>query len=154
MGNRFKTAEEKFEYRMSKQSIEREICILGKPKKTWETGWSIKKLKKEVEIRKGRNYSKGRIYEAVSLINRFGKPYGIYLRSAYGFVEDENNKRKKEYRYFVPTDVADIMDEKRHLESREEILQLKGNHLEHHHKITIPQERKIQELDHKTTEWK
>jgi len=146
MGIKFNTTQEKFEYRMKKNSIEKEIYVILKPKKSWDMGLSFKRLKGEVERRRKRTFCNGRIYEAISLLNRYGKPYGIYLRSAYGYVEDEDNKRKIEYRYFVPTQQFDIDSEKRNLEYKGEIIELKTENLEHHEKVTIPQEIQLAEI--------
>lgn len=146
MGTKFKTPKEKFEYRMTKHSVEKEIYVILKPKKSWETGLSFIKLKEEVEKRRHRPFCDGRIYDAISLLNRFGKPYGIYIRSGYGHVEDDDNQRKIEYRYFVPTEQFDISKEKTDLEHRKDIIELKEDHLEHHEKVTIPQEQKLAEI--------
>ena len=146
MGTKHKTSQEKFEYRMTKHSVEKEVYVILKPKKSWEAGLSFKKLKEEIELRRQRSFSEGRIYEAISLLNRFGKPYGIYVRSGYGHVEDENNKTKIEYRYFVPTNQFDISKEKTDLEHKKDIIDLKEDNLEHHEKITIPQEQKLLEI--------
>lgn len=146
MGTKFKTPEEKFEYRMTKHSVEKEVYVILKPLKSWETGLSFKKLKEEVEKRRQRTFCDGRIYEAVSLLNRYGKPYGIYIRSGYGHVEDEDNERKIEYRYFVPTEQFDISKEKTDLDHRKQIVLLKEDNLDYHEKITIPQEIKIAQI--------
>lgn len=147
MGTKFKNPQEKFEYRMTKNSVEKEIYVVLKPKQSWESGMSLIKLKEEIEARRKRTFCEGRIYEAISLLNRFGKPYGIYIRSAYGHVTDENNKNKIEYRYFVPTEQFDISKEKSDLEYRKEIINLKEGNLEHHEKVTIPQEQKIAQIE-------
>jgi len=146
MGTKFKTSQETFEYRMTKHSVEKEVYVVLKPKKSWKSGLSFNKLKEEIEQRRQRPFCKGRIYEAISLLNRFGKPYGIYIRSGYGHVEDKDNKTKIEYRYFVPTEQFDISKEKVDLEHRKEIIGLKEDHLEHHEKVTIPQEQKLAEI--------
>jgi|ETNvirnome_2_300_1030623.scaffolds.fasta_scaffold01131_5 hypothetical protein len=146
MGTKFKTPEEKFEYRISKQSVEADVIVITKPKTTWQKGIPFLKLKAEVEKRRKREYSEGRIYEAISLINRFGRAYGIYLRSAYGWAEKLIGKSKLEYRYFVPTDDFDIQKEKMDLENKKVIVGQKEAHLEHHEKVTIPQEQKIAQI--------
>jgi len=146
MGTKFKNPEEKFEYRMTKNSVEKEIYVILKPMKSWETGLSFLRLKARVEERRKRTFCNGRIYEAISLLNRFGKDYGIYIRSGYGHVGDKDNKNKIEYRYFVPTEQFDISKEKSNLEYRKEIINLKEDNLEHHEKVTIPQEIRIAQL--------
>lgn len=146
MGTKFKTQQERFEYRMTKHSVEKEVFCILKRTDCWENGWSFKKLKQEVELRRKRIFSDDRIYSSISLLNRYGKPYGIYVRSGYGHVEDDSNKRKIEYRYFVPTEQFDISQEKTDLEHKRDIIELKEDHLEHHEKITIPQEQRLAEI--------
>jgi len=145
MGTKFKTPQEKFDYRMEKKgmSIEKEVCLILKPRTSWEAGLSFNKLKAEVERRFNRTFCNGRIYEAVSLINRFGKHQAVYLRSSFGYVVDENNIRKIEHRYYIPTEPEDVYREEKDLENRKEIIHLKKDHLEHHTKVTIPQEQKL-----------
>jgi hypothetical protein len=149
MGTYFKIPKERFEYRMNKKkglSVEQAICLILKPRKSWENGLSFKKLKEEIERRKNKIYCKVRIYGAISLINRYGKNYDVYLRSGYGHIEDENNQRKIEYRYFIPTESIDVEDEKRNLNHKEQIINEKATHLDYHEKITIPQEQKLREI--------
>ena len=147
MGTKFKTQQEKFEYRMTKHSVEKEVYVILKPKKSWENGLSFKKLKEEIEQRRQRTFCDGSIYEAISLINRYGKRMAVYIRSSHGYIEDDDsNKRKIEYRYFVPKQPEDINDEERDLENRKGIINLKEDHLEYHEKVTIPQEIKLAEI--------
>ena len=146
MGTKFKTPEEKFEYRMGKHSVEADVILITKPRTSWESGISFLNLKKEIEKMRKKEYCDGRIYEAISLINRFGKDYGVYLRSGYGWIEDINNERKLEYRYFIPTESFDIQKEKGDLDYKKQIINLKEGSLEHHEKITIPQEQKIAQI--------
>ncbi len=149
MGTKFKTKEETFEHRIRSQlSVESCIILTLRDKKcfSWMNGLSFIKLKGEVERRRKRDFCDGRVYEAISLINRYGKRFAVYIRSGFGYVEDENNKRKIEYRYFVPKELPDINDEKRDLDNREEIIDLKKSHLQHHEEITIPQEQKLAQI--------
>lgn len=155
MGTKFKTAEEKFEYRIRKQhSIESCVILSIREKKcfSWETGLSFKKLKPEVERRRGKKVSDVRVYQAISLINRYGKRFGVYIRSGIGYVEsDESNKRKIEHRYFIPKDEEDISDEKRDLDNKRIILNLKDEHIRFHEEITLPQEKRLSEIEYHET---
>lgn len=139
MGTKFRTPQEGFEYRMRKNSVVKELYVILKPLKTWEEGMSFKGLKAEIERRRNRTYSNTGIYNEISSLNKFGKAYGIYIRSGFGYCDDGI----KEYRYFVPTEQFDISKEKIHLESRKELIELKEDNLEHHEKVTIPHEQQI-----------
>ena len=139
------TPKQRFEYLMGKSSVEFTIIPIIKPFTSWKNGISFIKLKEEVEKIKKKNYCAGRIYQAISLINRFGKDYGVYLRNEIGEIEVDG-KIKMEYRYFVPKEQEDISREKGDLEYRKEIVNLRENHLEHHEKVTIPQEEKLAEI--------
>lgn len=146
MGTYYKTPKEKFEYRMSKQTSV-ECCIIIEIKErraiNWATGIAFKLLKQFVERRRNRKFTNQRIYEAISLINRYGIHHGVYLRSEYGFAIDEENNKSPEYRYFIPTEQDDINRERSDLEHKEEILGLKKEHLQYHEQITIPQEKQL-----------
>lgn len=145
MGTKFKTPREKFEHRMGKSgmSVEKEICLILQPRTSWTKGLSFVNLKAEVERRFKRTFCNGRIYEAISLINRYGKNQSIYLRSEFGYVEDENQNKKIEYRYYIPTEPDDVNRERKDLENKREIINLKEDHLEHHEKVTIPAREQI-----------
>jgi len=141
------TPEEKFLRRWHKaKSVEKQIYGFTKPRKSWDQGISFKKLKEKVEMSLGKNFCEGTIYNAVSSLNRFGNLVGIYLRSGSDWTTDENNKRIREYRYFVPTESPDIEDEKKDLDVRKGLIILKENNLEHHEKITIPQEQQLAQI--------
>lgn len=149
MGTKFKTQQEKFEDRIKKQlSVESCVILTLRERKcfSWRTGLSFKRLKGEVERKRKRNFCDGRIYEAISLINRYGKRFAVYIRSDFGYVEDEDNKRKIEYRYFVPKGLPDINDEKRDLDNKEEVVSLKKSHLQYHEEITLPQEQRLAQI--------
>ena len=137
-------AKERFESRMKdKLSVEFVIIPILKPKKTWENGLTFKQLKSEVEARKKRVFSDNRIYDAISLLNRFGADWDIYIRSEARAVLDEDNKQKREHRYFTLKEQWDISQEKKKLDDRREVINLKEQHVEYHEKITIPQEQKV-----------
>ena len=142
-----KTDKEKFDYRINRDSsVEKSIYVELKPRKNWNDGLTLKELKKRIELKHKAEYSVGRIYEAVSLINRYGKNHDIYIRSGYGWVTDSSNNKKVQYRYFVPTEQFDISKEREDLEHKHEVVLMKEEHLEHHEKITIPQEQALKEI--------
>jgi hypothetical protein len=149
MGTHYKTQQEKFDYRINKQNSV-ECCLIieikEKRAKDWESGLTFKELKKSIEKRRKRNFSDIRIYDAISLINRYGKHHGVYLRSEYGFVIDNDNNRHPQWRYFIPTNHDDINREYGDLENKKMIIGLKEDHLQHHEQITIPQEKQLEEL--------
>ena len=60
--------------------------------------------------------------------------------------DNEDNKRKIEYRYFVPKGLPDINDEKRDLDNKEEVVSLKKSHLQYHEEITLPQEQRLAQI--------
>lgn len=137
---------DKFNRRMGKEkSIERAVVILLKPRHRWETGLSIESLLKMIIKEKKSTYGKDRIYEAISLINRFGQPWKIYIISQNGWYE-QDGERKHEYRYFTPEEPQDIVREKDKLEDKKDIIGLKENHLEHYEHVDLPQEAKLEEI--------
>lgn len=149
MGTTYKTPRDKFEQQKRKQKSTISCVILGLRYKrafSWETGLSIDKLKKEVERRKGKPLSKATIYNAISLINRYGKDTGVYVRSGFGNVIDEDNKSKIRYRYFIPKEPGEIVDEKRDLDHKKEIISLKEDNIDYFEKVTLPQEAQLNQL--------
>ena len=150
MGTHYNNEAEKFEYRRGKQNSV-ECCIIiemkVKPSISWESGLTFKELKELVERRRKRTFSNARLYSAISLINRYGIHHGVYLRSEYGFVIDEDNNKSPQYRYFIPTELNDINEEFGDLEHKKIIIGYKESHLQYHEKITIPQEQKLRVLN-------
>lgn len=143
MGTKSKTPQEQFEQRIKKdKSVEKQVYVILKPKKSWENGLSFKKLKREVEVYLKKSFCDGRIYTAISLINRFGKPWDMYVRSEC----KRNDEGDNEYRYYVPTENYDIQREKRDLDHKKHNIELKEDHLEYHEKVTLPQEQKLAEI--------
>ena len=152
MAKQFKTsiekARERFERRMNdKLSVEFVIIPILQPRKTWENGLTFKQLKEEVERRKNKIFSDNRIYDAVSLLNRFGARWDIYIRTEARSVLNEENKQKKEHRYYTLSDQFDISNEKKKLDDRKEIIVLKERHVEHHEKVSIPQKVEISQIN-------
>jgi len=145
MKPKYEDQQKKFEYRMTKASVEKEVHVILKPRHSWETGLSFKSLKDEVERRRKRGFTDQRIYEAVSLLSRYGKRYGIYIKSDYGFVETSDGK-KKEFRYFVPENQKDISREEDKLDDKKDIVEQREKSLEYHRKVTIPQELKLAQI--------
>lgn len=142
-----KTEEQKFQHQWEKsKSLIKQVFTFTKTRKNFDEGIPFKQLKEKIEISLKRNYSNQAIYDAISKLNRYGDKIGIYLRSSSGWVDDENNKRKREHRYYVPTELHDINDEETNLENKEENIHLKQKNLYHHRTITIPQEIKLEEL--------
>ena len=148
MGTTFRTPQDKFEYQWRKQHSTVSCVVLAlryKEAFSWETGLTIIKLKDEVEKRKGKPLCKQTIYDAISLINRYGKNTGVYIRSGIGSTIT-NNKPKNEHRYFIPKESKDIIDEKIDLEKKRERIMLKEEHIEFHEIQTIPQEKEHQAI--------
>lgn len=146
MGTTFKSKKEKFDYQWSKQKST--ICCVCNSLRykgafSWESGLTLKKLKEEVERRKGRPLTDQTIYDAISLINQFGQNTGVYIRSGHGFTIIDDNTSKTEYRYFIPRD-NEIDNEKRDLDRRKERIENKESHLEYYEKISVAQEKSIE----------
>jgi hypothetical protein len=142
MKSKFENQQKIFEYRMTKASVEKEVYVILKPRHTWEKGLSSKKLAEEVEKRRKRKYSIKRIYEAISLLTRYGKRYGIYIKSDYGFVDTMDGK-KREHRYFVPENKRDLSREEDKLDDRKDIVIQREESLKYFEEITIPHEQKL-----------
>jgi hypothetical protein len=149
MGTKFNNPQEKFEYRIKKQNSV-ELCIINSLRDrecfSWENGMSFEELKGEVELRRKRPFCKGTIYESISLINRYGRRFAVYIRSAHGPVITDENETKIVYRYFIPIEQFDVSNEKRDLDHKEQIINLKKGHLEYHEQVTIPQEKRLNEI--------
>lgn len=154
MGTTFKTPKEKFDYQWRKQKST--ICCVCdglryKGAFSWESGLTIMKLKEEVERRKGKPLGKQTIYDAISLINRYGQRTGVYVRSGHGPIITEDNQTKNEFRYFIPRD-NEIDYEKKDLDHKKDIITLKENHLEYYEKVSVPQEQKIEVMRESSNE--
>lgn len=149
MGTYYKTPQEKFEDRRSKTNSV-ECCIIiemrVKPSINWKTGLTFKELKELIQKRRNRKFTDQRIYEAISLINRYGKSHGVYLRSGYDYIVDEGNNKKPQFRYFIPMETDDINRERTDLEHKKDIIELKQEHIQYHETVTIPQEVELQQL--------
>ena len=142
-----KTPEERFLIRWQKaKSVEKQIYGFIKPRKCWEEGISFEKLKEKVEVSLKKNFCDGTIYSAISSLNRYGKEVSIYIRSDSNWTTDVNNQRKREHRYFVPTENEDISREHRDLEVKKGLINLKTNNLVFHERVTIPQELKLAQI--------
>lgn len=132
-----------FMSRMEKPwSVERSIIINMKPKRSWKSGLTTQQILDKVNSERKRNkkYSKGKVYHAISLINRFGSiDYGIYLVSRSGSDEYVTN----EHRYFNLKELVDSDIEKRRLEHQKQIKMLKKSNVVYHEEKTIPQEQVI-----------
>lgn len=157
MKPKFERQKQIFEYRMTKNSVEKEIYVLLKPRNCWEDGFAIEKLINEVSkrmnrikkansIRKRKEYSEERVREALSLLNKFGKNYGIYIKSDYGWFNDNDGNKIKEFRYFVPKQQNDITREKDKLENVVDVVNLKENTLTHYEEETIKQEQQLETI--------
>ena len=101
MKPKFEEQQKRFWKRMNKEkSIERTILTHLKPRHSWEEGLTIEHLRSIIIKEKRRRYTPQRIYMAISDINRFGKKWGIYIKSDYGWLDTDTGK-KKEWRYFT-----------------------------------------------------
>jgi len=128
-------------------SVERSIIINMKPRRTWESGLTVDKLLSLInsERKRKKKYKKGKIYDAISLINRFGTiDWGIYIATRVGWVDDE--KKNTEHRYFNIKEPDETDREKRRLDHKKEIINSKESNVEYHEKVTIPQEQKIAQI--------
>ena len=136
---------DRFMNRMNKQwSVERSVILNLRPKRNWEHGLTTDELLKKInsERKRKKEYGKGKIYDSISLINRFGSvDYGIYIASRIGWIDKKN--KTTEYRYFNIKELNETDREKRKLDSKKEIVKLKEKNVEYHEKKTIPQEQKI-----------
>lgn len=149
MNPKFEEQKRRFEYRIKKEkSIERTIWAHLKPKHSWEEGITIEQIRDIVIKEKKKKYTKNRIYQAISDIDRFGSRWGLYIKSDYGWVDTIEGK-KKEFRYFTPIKSNDIEREFSKLSNRKGNVNLREQSLEYHEKVTIPQEQKIEQIRQK-----
>ena len=139
-------SEDRFVNRMSKPwSVERSIVLNLRPKRKWKEGLTTEQLLKLInsERKRIKKYSKGKIYDSISLINRFGsKDYAIYIVSRIGWVDDKN--KNIEHRYFNIKEKDETVREKGRLGHRKEIINIKKNNVEYHERKTLPQEKELE----------
>ena len=83
------------------------------------------------------------------MLNKFGKPYGIYVQSDFGWM-NVDGKKVKQFRYFVPSTKNDIDRTKIKLENSKDTLELKEESLQHLEMITLPHEQQLEELREQT----
>lgn len=138
---------DKFILRMSKEkSVERAVVILLRPRRSWENGLSSDKLLELVNKEKRKKYKKNRVYEAISLINRFGvTDWGIYIISRHGWVDTDNNKNI-EYRYFNVKEPNETRREFDKLDYKKDIINIKEDNVNYHESKTILQESQLETL--------
>lgn len=153
MKTKFEKQKEAYEKRMDKDgSVERQTWQIITKGKSWETGITFEDLKKEINKRRTERGKKelktdNRIRIAISHHNKFGaETYGIYIQCDYGFVQIDENNKKREWRYFTPYEDGDFLKEEGKLEYIEDTAELKKNSLEYQKKIVIPQEQKLMEI--------
>lgn len=146
MKPKFEEQQRNFLKRMAKpQSVERTVYFNLKPRHFWEEGLTIIQLREIVIKEKKKRYTAQRIYNAIGDINRFGKKWGLYIRSDYSWIDTKEGK-KKEWRYFTPFNKEDVSDEFEKLDDRKFNAKLREESLEYHQKVTIPQEQKLAQI--------
>ncbi len=138
-----KTPEENFIRRWNKdRSVIKQVYTFTKPRKSWDQGINFKDLKYKIEISLKKTYCDGSIYKAISHLNIFGKKIDIYIRSS----SNRNDDGKIEHRYYIPSTPTTISDEETDLGNKKDRIEIKEKHLEYHRDITIPQEKKLAEI--------
>ena len=131
--------------RMQRNGVEATVHAILKPKHSWDEGLTFEILCKEVRRLRDKKVGDSRIRHAISMHNRFGVMYGIYIKSDFGWV-GEDKEKSKEWRYFVPKEQEDINREHTKLEHVKDIANLKEGNLSEYEIKTIPQERQLEEL--------
>jgi len=119
---------DRFMNRMSKQwSVERSVILNLRPRRNWEEGLATEELLKKInsERKRKKKYGKGKIYDAISLINRFGSvDYGIYIASRVGWIDREN--KTTEYRYFNIQELNEADREKKKIRFQKRNCRIEG----------------------------
>lgn len=132
--------------RMKRGGVESTVHAILKLRHFWSVGLTFEKLCKEVIKERGKRIGASRIRHAISMHNRFGVLYGIYIKSDFGWV-GEGIKKEREWRYFVPKEQEDINREHTKLEHVKDIANLKDNNLNDYETKTIPQEQQLAEIN-------
>jgi len=134
--------------RMQRNGVEATIFGIVRYKRTWNDGITFDELCKQVNKMRKKRVGDSRIRHGISMHNRFGSIYGIYIKSDFGWIGEDKNK-EKEWRYFVPKESEDINREHIKLGNIKDLTFLKDGNLTEHELKTIPQEQKLQELQNK-----
>lgn len=130
--------------RMQRNGVESTVYVILKPLHSWEEGFTFEDLCKKVRHLRDKKVGDSRIRHAVSMHNRYGVIYGIYIKSDFGWIGD--NKKEKEWRYFVPKEQEDINREHTKLEGVKDVTNLKEGNLTEYETKTIPQEQKLVQI--------
>ena len=129
-----------------------------KNRRRWEDGLSCEDLCKKVKysiikfarvnlnenkkkIVKKKKVSKGSIYYAISLINRYSEP-AFYIVNSFGYLQNG----KKEHRYFVPKEDKHFFEEEKKIRDTISRKVERENTLQQYRDIEVPLEIKHQEM--------
>lgn len=129
-----------------------------KSRRSWEDGLTCEELCKLVkhsiikfarlnlkeDKRKSvqkKKVSKGTIYYAISLINRYSEP-AFYIMSSFGYLENG----KREHRYFVPKEDKHFFEEEKKIRDTIERKVEREHNLQEYRDIEVPLEIKHQAM--------
>lgn len=141
----FEKQKKYYKRRMEKGGVEATVFAILKPLHTWEAGLEFKDLHARVVIERKKQITEARIRQAISMHNRFGYEYGIYIQSDYGWVESFG-KKKRSFRYFVPKEKHDIDREHDKLDRIKDLNELKQTNLITYEEKVLPQEQQLEQL--------
>ena len=134
---------------MQRNGVEATVYAVLKPLHSWGEGLTFDDLCIKVNSLREKDVGDSRIRHAISMHNRFGEMYGIYIKSDFGWV-GERKEGVKEWRYFVPKEQEDINREHSKLEHVKDIANLKEGNLTVYETKTIPEEAKLEEIREKS----
>jgi hypothetical protein len=100
--DKFIKQKEYYVRRMKRNGVEATVFSILKQLHFWEEGITFKNLMKEVKYLRRKDFTDMRVRQAISNHNKFGYIFGIYIKSDYGWLDLDDGKKKKEFRYFVP----------------------------------------------------
>jgi len=146
MKPKFIRQRENYIRRMQKGAVETTIYAILKPRKTFEEGLTFGRLRGEVIEARKKRISTNRIREGLSLHNKFGSMYGIYVRCEFGWVDIDDKRKEKEYRYFVPKELEDINREHSKQENIKDTSNVKDDNLTIYETKVIPEEKQLERL--------
>jgi len=145
MKPKFIKQQEYYKRRMERNGVESTVYAILKPLHSWNEGMTFPEICKKVNKLRDKRVGDSRIRHAISMHNRFGVIYGIYIKSDFGWI-GEDKLKEKEWRYFVPKEQEDINREHTKLGHLKDIANLKEGNLTEYEYKTIPQEKQIEVL--------
>src|SRR3972149_3169019 len=114
--NKFERQEEYYVRRMQRHGVEWNIFTIVKLLHSWEEGITRENLLKEIKRLRKKNISEIRVAMAISMHKKFGKLFGFYIQSDFGWVIS-NDKKQRKWRYFCPREPEDINRERNKLKN-------------------------------------